>query len=704
MKSWDEIFSPVLALGRESREGQTILGNAVIKAIETKSSLLAQASTGTGKSLAALVPIIDYIRSAKKQHKVFRAAISTETITLQTQIVEKDLPFLATVYPGFTFSKLMGRSNYICFNAAKLACVGNNYAYKLYEKLYKYRGSLGTGELADAERVLKMEIPPDLWGFFAGSANFCSDNQCSDEECFSTLARNKALQSDIVVVNHAILGVSAEKTDSDPLAESMYGDINVLVVDEGHQLEPVLVSQWTKELSDWELHQMSDSILIGIDSAKSINEDYSIGDKAFYAMEETGEILSSILTFFHRFVTQYGDDWKNSETALCPKSIGFGADPGLIHAMRDFEEETPKRITSVLESLVFLEKYLAQSKEIQLDVKAKGVSRKINKGLRACKDLAEILKIISLALQTEDGIVENYGFYGALVNGWYRKNGDKGMTIRLVPLDVSSKAKRLWERQPTNILISATLTDLTDGSFNYARKCVAFPEGPELNVGTPFQLATQQLIYTSPAHYPVEEIPSSYGNTKAQFSFNELYGLLQASKGRALVLFTSRAELDWTAQQLRQKYATGEFPYRVLVQEKDCNKSKLMEDFKKDTSSVLIATKSFFVGVDVPGESLSLVVICKYPLPRFSAECRQQIKHWKGRGFHRWYERESLTVFQQAAGRLIRSSGCKGVVALIDQRVCDTGTSVHKTAKIGINALGSPYTWDIQDVAKFLEA
>lgn len=696
MKNWEEAFAPVMAQGRELREGQSLLGQAVIEAIETKTSLIAEASTGTGKSFASLIPIICKIIEQKKLKKSYRGVVSTETLTLQTQLVEKDLPFLSNLYGGFTYSKLMGRSNYICFNAAKLATKGNNYANGLYNQLLKYRGNLGTGELADAERVLKIELDPDLWGFLSGSATFCGDNQCDSEECYSTKAREKALTSDLVVINHALLSVDNEMKGGDQFADGMLGPINTLVIDEGHQLEPVLVSQNTKSLSDWELQDMGGSILVGIDTGRAVYNDTEIGDDAAIAIDLLQSVMTNILNYYHRYNLHYGTDWKGSETALCTKTINFGAPGELLNLMEEFEEKNPGRIQRALDIFEKVNKYFDKARAAQAEVSAKGVTRKLNKGARAASELTEIVKIIQQAIETSDGIVNSYGTYGAIVDGWYRKSGEKGMTLRLVPLDVSKKAAGIFSRINTNILLSATLTDLTDGTFNYARTCLSFPEGKEIKVGTPFDLQNKQLVYISPAQQPVVELNG------ARFSFTELVSLLNASKGRALVLFTSRVELEWVADALKSMRATGEFPYNVYVQDRDVNKSRLMASFKEDTHSVLLATKSFFVGVDIPGESLSLLALVKYPLPRFSAECKQQITHWRKRGFSRWYERESLTVFQQAAGRLIRSSGCKGVVALLDQRAYDTGTSVYKTAKIGVNALGSPVTLNVNDVENFL--
>ena len=697
MTTWNEIFAPVLALGREPREGQTLLGNAIIEAIENRTSLVGEAQTGTGKSFAALVPIIDKVVSMKSAGKIFRGVISTETITLQTQLIEKDLPFLSTLYGNFTYRKLLGRSNYVCFNSAKIACRGNITMYEIYEKLYKYRGNMVEGELADVEKVLGYEVTSDIWSFMSGSADFCGDNQCDATECYSSRARALAKSADIVIANHALLAVHTEMVMGDPESDGILGSIDVLVVDEGHQLEPVLVSQWTKSISDWELHVMAGSVTTGLEMGKSVYK-HGMSAVAQDTLDNIQVSITGIMDFFVRYGHYYKQKWAGSESALCLKTISPGAPTGLLTSMAFYEDKIPDILLNAVEDLKDIDKAFVKIKEAQAEKKAKGVTRKINKGHRAVKDLIEAISILGQAIPTKDGIVQNYGYYGALVDGWERKNGEKGMTLRFVPLDVSPKAANIWKIVDTPILISATLADLTDGSFTYAKACIAFPPGAELKVATPFDLKAQQLIYVSPAQLPkVEDVQG------AQFSFDELVYLLIASRGRSLVLFTSRAELDWTAQKLKA-YAkkSGKLPYNIYVQERECNKSKLMESFKNDTHSILLATKSFFVGVDVPGESLSSVILCKYPLPRYSAECRQQIAHWRNRGFYNWYQRESLTTFQQAAGRLIRSSGCKGVVALLDQRAFPVGEKVHVTAMIGIEATNSNYTFDIKKVEEFL--
>lgn len=696
---WENIFAPVMAQGREIRQGQATLGQGIIDAIEHKGNLLAQASTGTGKSFAVLIPVMDAIIKAKKAKRSYRAIISTETLTLQGQLITKDLPFLSTLYKGVEYRKLMGRSNYLCLVVADMAGKGDLAMHGIVEKLKTRQSDLRDGEQKDVERVLNRELTKEQWAKISSSSQFCPDNQCSGDLCYSTRARSLALSADLVVVNHAILATDIEMKISSgdgPLADGMLGLFNFLAVDEGHQLEPVLVSQWTKELTERELETMAGSVAEGVEVAKGISSNHSIGMVVNNSLEEIRAMLANIKHFYSLLEESTGGEWDNSSTALCLKYPLGMPSMQIARAMNEFEVENPARLLRAIDALEKTEKYLGPVLLKAREDKIKG-SRKISKALRATKDLLDMIRIISLALETKDGIIQQYGTYGALVDGWKKRDGSYGMTLRLVPLDVSARAKAIWgnEGGQTNVLLSATLTDLTDGSFRYARQCVAFPAGKEINVDTPFSLQTQQMVYITRANREMVE--------GARYSFSELVDLINVSRGRALILFTSRKELDWAAEQLQRLRALGHFHYPILVQEKDSNKDKLMESFKTDTASVLLATKSFFVGIDVPGESLSLLALVKFPLPRYSAECRQQISHWRTRGFSKWYEREALTIFQQAAGRLIRSSGCKGVVALLDFRSMDTTSQVYKTVKIGIDSLGSPVTQDMSVVKTFLQ-
>jgi Rad3-related DNA helicase len=699
MSKWDEQFAPVLAQGREIRTGQQTLGNAIIEVVEKGGNLIAEASTGTGKSFATLIPIITAIRKAKAKDATYRAVVSTETLTLQDQIFLKDLPFLATLYPGFTYRKLMGRSNYLCLDAAESNAVGVASLDAMVQKLKGRKDNLGDGEKKDVDRVLGRELDADEWGKLSGSSTFCSDNQCSPEVCFGSLARKHAKESDIIVANHAILATDLEMRMNAPsgesaMADGLLGDFEALVVDEGHQLAPVLVEQWTKELTLWELNSFGSAVIAGIEHAQQVAANASIGQLAQNSIDDLVDAFEAIQKFISFLAERDGQKWKGLSSALCMKYLTGSPAPYLMSAMREYEEQNPVRLANAEATLVKVIDYLNKAM-VKANIEKLKKRRKISKAIRSANELLGTVRIVSKAIETKDGIISEYGIYGATVKGWEKRDGTQGMTLRLKPMDVSTRAQYLFHNK-TNILVSATLTDLTDGTFKYAKACIGFPAGKELRVTTPFTPATQQMIYMTPA--TGQRVDHLRG---AQFSLDELVSLLNAAQGRSLVLFTSREELDYASSEVRNLANMGLFNYPVLIQEQDANKAKLMEEFKAQTSSVLFATKSFFVGIDVPGESLSGVWLCKWPNPQYDAECKQQVTYWKKKGFSRWYERESLTTFQQASGRLLRSSGCRGVVGVLDFRVSDAKTGVYKAAKIGVEALGSPVTIDIKQVEAF---
>jgi Rad3-related DNA helicase len=701
MSKWDEQFAPVLAQGREVREGQRTLGNAIIDVVEKGGNLIAEASTGTGKSFATLVPVIVAVQKAKKKKEDYRGVVSTETLTLQDQIFKKDLPFLATLYPDFTYGKLMGRSNYLCFEVAKDNAIGVKELDALVTLLETRQANLGDGEKSDVERVIGRKLEKEEWSKLAGSSTFCGENKCLPDVCYGAKARKTAKEVDILVVNHAVLATDLE-IRSNALPESgaedgLVGTFETLIVDEAHELAPVLVEQGTKEVSLWELSAMGGTIIAGIEHAQLVLANASIGRIASEAVDDIVDAFNSIQKFYQLLAEKSGEQWTNYSTAVCIKNLMMGQPAYIIHAMDVYEQQVPQLLQNALETLEKVQKYLTKGVAVAFEEKLKK-RVKISKALRTAGELAGNVRILQSAMQTKDGIISEYGIYGVTVRGWEKKkDNSKGMTMRMKPMDVSGRAQYLFHNK-TNILVSATLTDLTDGTFKYVKTATGFPSGAkELRVTTPFDLATQQMFYMTPA------TGTKVGHLRgAQFDFDELVDLIMAARGRSLVLFTSREELDWASEAVKVLHAQGVFPYNILVQERDADKAELMDKFKSDTHSVLFATKSFFVGIDVPGEALSAVWICKWPNPQYNAECKQQVIYWGGRGFKKWYERESLTTFQQGAGRLIRSSGCRGVVGVLDFRVSDAKQSVYKSALTGVQAIGSPVTIKIDDVKTFL--
>lgn len=194
-ETWAEQFQPIVDKGWSIREGQEKLGNAIIKTLNGSGKpLVGQAATGTGKSLASVIPVIHKIKQAKKEGKSYRAVISTETITLQRQLEKKDLPFLQSTYKDvdFTYHKLLGRSNYLCLNRASEESVGNPRINELYTSLDGSRIRMTSGEREEVQKVLGYDLTDDEWSRICGETTFCADSACEPEDCYAAKSREIA--------------------------------------------------------------------------------------------------------------------------------------------------------------------------------------------------------------------------------------------------------------------------------------------------------------------------------------------------------------------------------------------------------------------------------------------------------------------------------------------------------------------------------
>lgn len=692
------MFAPVLsALGLEQRPQQRHLGYAIVDSINRDKNLVGEARTGTGKSFAYLVPAIHAVKNDK------RTVVSTETTALQDQLVKKDLPNLHKIFGNFKYCSLKGRSWYFCSNRARMNARGRNDIEHLVKTLEAHMaGGLDYGERPDCERRLGVEIDSDLWELLSGSTEFCADNKCNKDKCFAARARERAGEADIVVTNHAMLRTDAEMRSNSDGEVDILGEYDILVVDEAHTLEAVLIDGWTQSASPWEISQAETSIMDALQKSQMVvTPNYALEDEVVRGFESLDRALKNIARFFKLRAESASNgrpvNWRQQNFPVAEVYLSGRPDANTMAAMLEYETETPKRIRSLAATLERAETYLKNAATEAEDQQVTG-RRKIRKGLRAAKQIRELLELVDKALPTRDGIIMHFGVpHGVIADGIVRRNGEESVRLRVVPIDISSRAAATIWPDHTCILLSATLTDPTDGTFSYSAASLGISEYQTVMVDSPFAYATQQLVYVTPATEPIVD---TYG---ARYALSELVEVVHASNGRTLVLFTARAELDHAYEELMDLQARGYFPFPIYYQDKKSNKQKLVNSFKEDEHSVLLATKSFFTGVDFPGATCTTVAICKFPLPQYNTLCKQQITWWRGRGFPNWYERESLLVFAQAAGRLIRSEQDHGVVALLDQRCADSKQTVYKTSQIGIRGLGSSVTSSIADVRTFLD-
>jgi Rad3-related DNA helicase len=377
--------------------------------------------------------------------------------------------------------------------------------------------------------------------------------------------------------------------------------------------------------------------------------------------------------------------WKQQNFPFGEVYLSGNQSQGVVSALEEYELQGPGRLKAASEIFEKVHKKLKAEHESGSKNK-----RKIGKGATAARTLSRVTGMAAEALATRDGIVTRYGVPYAVVGyGTKAWKGDYDLAVRCVPIDISSRARRsLWKGIKSVTLVSATLSDDAPGDFRYTLSSLGLDDAEGLRtlcVNSPFNYGRQQLVYlTSEQNTEIDVVG-------ARFSLDELERLLAATQGRALVLFTARGELDYAAEEL-QRRNTG---HRILVQEAAANKQILVDEFRSDTNSVLLATKSFFTGVDFPGETCSAVVLAKYPLPQFNTLCKAQIAWWRGRGYPNWYEREGTLIARQAVGRLIRTEHDRGVIALLDQR-----KGMHD--KIMAACTGSYVTRDVKDVARWL--
>lgn len=705
MSAWVEQFKPVSDIGWSVRPGQERLGNAIIDTLNQQGILVGQAECGTGKSLASLIPIINIIKSRRESKGTpYRAVVSTETITLQNQLNDKDLPFLSKLYGGFTYKKLLGRSNYFCLSRAATNASDNPSLIPVLDALEAALPRLLTGERGEVESVTG-RLSEDDWAALVSDGEYCVNNKCSDDDyCFAAKARMEALQSDIVIINHKILAIDSDMklgVSSENVADGMVGQVDAIIVDEAHKLEDALSDSFSIKYSIWEINAKATALFTGLQVTNSLIKKCESHIEDFGNLRKQLSDFFELTTEFFKSIESDNDSpWEGSESTFSMRFV-HPSKTRSTRLMEKYEAMGPSLFLAVKNKLDEINKFLMPviSELGQPNIK-RVTTGKDRKAIRSARSalvyLYEMADIFDKSMNSKNGIISHMGMtYGSLVHGWVRNDGTPGMTIRVVPIDISTRASNIWNSVNSTIFLSATLEDLTSNDFRYFKRSLGIKDCREIKVESPFTMDRQQLVYITDKKYEAED--------STVFSVREIVESVNATSGRSLILFTSRRDLNMAVEQLNMYKVSGSFPYTMLIQTPDSDKGALVEAFKNDDTSVLLGLKSMFTGIDIPGERLSNVIICRFPLPRFSVECKMRINYWKSCGFPNWYEREALTVFQQAAGRLIRSTECIGVVSILDQRVFDPTTSVFNTAKTGVTSLKSRTTHSFSDVMAHLE-
>ena len=658
----------------ETRKSQQQMADSVAITATQGGTLLAEAGTGTGKTLAYLVPLI-----LNKQ----RVIISTGTKNLQEQIFFKDLPVLRKIFSvPFTATMMKGRSNYLCLHRFNQVSEADQVRVALpFSKSKKLNDSeqqiflpliqewarhTNTGDRSELHD-LPEELP--LWHDIAATADTCLGSECEEyNECFVTRMRQKATEADVVIVNHHLLCADAA------VRESAFGEVipacTTLVVDEAHQLENVATQHFGISLNSHGINELVRDV------------ERLLTNQPLALQPDGRNINEEIRQAFIKVTNQTKQFFAGLELAATSsvRSDNIRRTSDLIERKLRYTEESFSEhlensniLTGALDALHAILAEALTSTET-LETKLKNELSNLTKRTSA---ISKKLRFLSRA--TDIDYV------------YYLSTRSHGVTLCASPVDVSKIINEsLLDRMQTTILTSATLT--IEGSFNYVRKRLGAQEAHEIRVSSEFDYATQTILYL-PQHMPPPR-SSSFAESAAQ----EIVELLEQSKGRAFVLFTSHAVLREVHPIIE---AAVTFP--VLVQGR-APRSAMLSEFRETPHAVLMATSSFWQGVDVVGESLSCVIIDKLPFASpsdpITAARIEAIAAEGGDPFSDYQVPVAVLALQQGLGRLIRHRNDRGVLAVLDPRIQTMGYG-----KRFLDSLPpAPRTNDLRVVKDFLEA
>ena len=631
--------------GFEPREGQRQMAAAVAAAIDQGETLLAEAGTGTGKTLAYLIPAI-----LSRQ----RVLVSTGTKNLQEQIFFKDLPSLRdSLGVPFTATLMKGRTNYLCLHrwenyrdavggntgtSGRLIEVGD---HVLLPVIQEWAARTKTGDRAEL-RDLPEDLP--LWREISADADTCLGTECPRYgDCYLTLMRQRAAASDVVIVNHHLLCADAA------VRQSAYGEVipscPTLIVDEAHQLEDAATQYFGVAFSNFRVDDLVHDAERLLGTAPLGIERVEHAARALTNISDRARIFFAALSLARAAITM-----TDARVRYTSEAMADCAEEGLAlaAAFDDLERAftvpsaaapTPGAVTASANSDV-----PPSGSDFEDGHEAVAVIA------RRAGDLRHDLRLL---LRADD---ESFVYY--------LEHRGLGTFLRASPIDVSRIMREaLFDRFRTVVLTSATLA--VDRSFDYIKGRLGVGAAEELQLPSEFDYGRQALLYLP------RRMPPPKSASFAEAVAREAIALLTRSRGRAFVLFTSYRILR-TVQPLVEMG----IPYPVLVQG-SAPRSTLIEEFRSTANAVLLATSSFWQGVDVVGDSLSCVVIDKLPFaspgdPVTSARI-DAINARGGDAFADYQVPLAILSLQQGLGRLIRHRTDRGVLAVLDPRLVTTG-------------------------------
>ena len=627
----EALDSVVAAFGGSRRDGQHQMANAVADAMESGTHLLVQAGTGTGKSLGYLIPAIERASHGVTDEGDNRTVVATATLALQRQLVDEDLPkAVQALGSSVTFSVLKGRHNYVCLDKFNRDSSGDDEDSALFEsptsrlgkqakKLRAWVATTDTGDRDDYDQ----ELDPRLWKSISVSGRECVGAQkCAwGQDCFAEKARADAHKSDIVVTNHALLVLDV--IEGLPILPQH----DTVIVDEAH------------ELVDRTTNALAGSIDVrAVERAAGLARKYVEGPTYERMLDNADELGRAF-----EVTDTFGTVTRLEEVT------------GSLHRALTDIRDIFKRALSEISTSSTDEPEIAAAKK------------------RARADVQDVMNMAGALLKTDEFSVT-----------WL--DISRTPILHYAPLTVANYLRDTLLTHNTAIMTSATMS--VSGSMDSIAKSVGLKSDPRmqladddvddlptdqsemefvsLDVGSPFDYAQQGILYCA-SHLPP---PSSTG--VAEEVLDELADLIDAAGGRTLSLFSSWRGVERAAEYLAVRFKDRDDRPLIVAQKGD-SVADLVRKFKAEPRSSLLGTVSLWQGIDVPGNTCTLVTIDRIPFPRpddpvMSARSAR-VDARGGSGFASVSVPRAALLLAQGVGRLIRSVDDRGVVAILDSRL-----------------------------------
>ncbi len=639
----------------EQRPEQIEMLRAIAGALSTGQHLLVEAGTGVGKSFAYLIP-----SSLFALQNNTRVLISTNTINLQDQLIKKDIPDLcAALGLELRTAVLKGRSNYFCprrFELLRHHGPSSADELRVLAKLLVWLQGNASGDRSEINLTGPAE--KDVWLHVSAEDDACTNETCLERTggaCPFFQARQAAQRAHLLIVNHALL-----LTDI-AAGNRVLPEYDHLIIDEGHHLESATTGALSFRITQSDNERFirevggSSSGILGYLLAATRNQlrpsDFAVLDqKVQRATDLAWRLQDQSQSFFlalSEFIAYQREGQAESPYPFQERIMpSTRTQPGW--------ESVEVAWQSAADTFRLL---LAILGEIQ-----KGASDLYSEGLEgleeAIGDLGNTLRRLTEVEATISGMIfepsPEYVY-------WVEVNpNNKRMALNAAPIHVGPLVEKyLWHEKRSVILTSATLT--AGGEFNYLRNTLSADEADELALGSPFDYESSALLYL--ANDIAEPNSGEYQHQLDRI----LISLCKVSGGRTLVLFTSYAQLKRTARSITAPLAKEDII--VFEQGEGASPNALLETFKSSERAVLLGTRSFWEGVDVPGEALSVLVIVKLPFAVPSDPLVAARSETFEDPFHEYQLPDAILRFRQGFGRLIRTQSDRGVVAILDRRV-----------------------------------